>query len=197
MLTLHEYGGVQTLTPAVMRSASEGVEDDAGVDEHCDRDECHDGDDCSRGGAAAIEAAELDLDHVDEGEGKEAAPEHGSDCRREDPAAEQSLVDPGGAPMRAHYPDRLLEAEGDEAGEEEGGEGEDVEGDEILGDAVADCAVGVGESAVGIAGGVPGEAHEDGEGEEGVDVDDTVEGRDVDAGASAGSCRLETAVVMV
>ena len=71
--------------------------------------------------------------------------------------------------------DGLFESQGDEAGEEEGAEGVDVEGYEVLGDGGAGGAWGwVDENGFGVGGGVPGEAEEESEGEEGVHVDDAV-----------------------
>lgn len=60
-----------------------------------------------------------------------------------------------------------------------------MEGDQIFGNFEGRRAPGrlggVDEAVVGV-GGVPGEADEYGEGEEGVDIDDAVERRNVDAG---------------
>ena len=71
--------------------------------------------------------------------------------------------------------DGLFESQGDEAGEEEEAEGVDVEGNEVFGYGGAGGAIGWGnESGGGVGGGVPREAEEEGEGEEGVNVDDAV-----------------------
>jgi len=78
--------------------------------------------------------------------------------------------------------DGLLEGEGDKAGEKEGAEGVDVEGHEVLGYRRGGRAGGIGDEAVGGVVGVPGEAEEDGESEEGVHVHDGVQGGDVETG---------------
>ena len=83
-------------------------------------------------------------------------------------------------------PDGLLEAECDEAGEKEGAEGVDVEGDDVLGYLGRGGAVQVVDEAVVRVGRVPSQPDEDSQREEGVDVDDAVERRYVDAGAEPG-----------
>jgi len=76
--------------------------------------------------------------------------------------------------------DGELEALGDEAGEEEEVEGDDLEEEKVADDVGAGVAGGVVLEAA-LARGGEGEAHEDGDREEGVDVDEAVEGGDVDA----------------
>lgn len=149
-------------------SASEGVEDDGGVDEHGGGDEGDERHYGAQGGAAAPQRPQLDLDHVDEGQHQEPAPEHGADGGGDDPGAQERPVDARRPAVRAGEVDGLLEAEGHEAGEEEGSEGADMEGDEVLLHLRPGDAVGRWESFVAGAGagggGVPGEADEDGEG---------------------------------
>lgn len=170
------------------RLASEGIKYDGGVDEHGGGDQGDEGCDGPSGsGAAAPEPPELDLDDVNESEHEEAASKDGADGGGKDAGAKQHPVDarsPGVAGL-VDEADGLLEAESDEAGEEEGSEGENVEGDHVLRHLVPGGAVAGGEGAVRGVGWVPGEAHEDGQGKEGVHVDDAVQCRDVDARPSA------------
>lgn len=113
-----------------MWAAREGIEDDGDVDDHGGGDEGDERHDCPHRDAAAPEPAELDLDHVDEGQREEAAAQNGTDGGGDDPAAQQCFVDARrGAVVGADEADGLLEAQRDQAGEEKGGEGQDVEGD--------------------------------------------------------------------
>lgn len=143
--------------------------------------------------APARQRPQLDLNHIDQSQHQEDAPADRTRRGNQVPDPEQVFVDPGQvegevaaevegpgeAGRSGGDPDGLLEAQGDEAGEEEGAEGVDVEGDEVFGDLASGGAGGVVvwvDEAVGGVGGVPGEADEDGEGEEGIDVDDAIEG---------------------
>lgn len=143
-------------------------------------------------GAATCQSPELDLDDVDESQHEEDAPRNGAHARDQHSDPEDGFVDPDqelggvedGAPSD---PEGLLEAQGDEAGEEEGAEGVDVEGDEVFGDGVARDAVGVVlqvDEGVGRVARVPCQPDEHGQGEQRVHVDDSVQGRHVDARAA-------------
>lgn len=148
-------------------------------------------------GVSTGQSAELDLDHVDQRQHEKDAAANGAQTRDEHPGAEEGAVDPGenlggvvgGDPGEA---DPLLEAQCDEAREEEGAERVHVERHQVLGDGGAGSA-GVGfrilDEGVGAVGGVPRQADEDGQGEEGVDVDDAVQGRHVDGGSGGGHFR--------
>lgn len=76
--------------------------------------------------------------------------------------------------------DGEFEALGDEGGEEEEAEGDDLEDEELPGYIDSGIAGRVVLEAVLVRGG-EGEPHEDGDGEEGVHVDEAVQGRHVHA----------------
>lgn len=140
------------------------------------------------------QSAELDLDHIDERQHEKDAAANGAQARDEHPGAEERAVDPGenlggvvgGDPGEA---DPLLEAQCDEAGEEEGAEGVHVERHEVLGDGGVGSAVWILDEGVGAVAGVPRQPDEHGQGEEGVHVDDAVQGRHVDGGSGRGHFR--------
>lgn len=178
--------------------ANESVENSDNIDEKRDGDQ--DDERNHRGqsvGVSTGQSADLDLDHVDQRQHEKDAAANGAQTRDEHPGAEERAVDPGenlgwvigGDPGEA---DPLLEAQCDEAGEEEGAERVHVERHEVLGDGGAGSA-GVGfrilDEGVGGVGGVPRQADEDGQGEEGVDVDDAVQRRHVDGGSGGGHFR--------
>ncbi|QHO02878.1 uncharacterized protein DS421_13g427550 [Arachis hypogaea] len=134
------------------------------------------------------ECSKLDLDNVDECEHKEGASSNRASAGDEHASAEGGAVDASGDELNGGgvvdgevvvvvtgKADGLLEGEGDEAGEEEGAERVDVEGDEILGDGGGGRAGWIGVEVVRGVVGVPREADEDGEGEEGVHVHDSVQ----------------------
>lgn len=131
------------------------------------------------------EHPKANLNNIDHGQHEEQASHHRSNGGGEHPESEdlQINVCPKGL---VHIPaieeiNGELEALGDEGGEEEEAEGDDLEDEELAGDVDAGVAGGGILEAV-LAGGGQGKADEDGDGEEGVHVDEAVEGRNVDAG---------------
>lgn len=77
--------------------------------------------------------------------------------------------------------DGELEALSNEGGEEEEAEGDNLEDKDFLSNVVSGVAGGPVLEAF-LAGSGEGQTYEDGDGEERVDVDKTVKGRNVDAG---------------
>lgn len=131
-------------------------------------------------GAATGEGAELDLNDIDQSHHQEATAHDGAGAGDEHTKAEGGFVDLSeelnveGEIGGARETDGLFESEGDETGEEERTEGVDMEGDEILGDGRRGGAFGIGDETIGRVVRVPGQTKEDGESEEGIDVDDGV-----------------------
>ncbi|QHO59029.1 uncharacterized protein DS421_3g95610 [Arachis hypogaea] len=169
--------------------ASKSVQNNGNVNEEGDGDEYEEWHDGGVGvGAAAGECSKLDLDNVDECKHKEGASNNRAGAGDEHASAESGAVDASGDELNGGgvvdgevvvvvtgKADGLLEGEGDEAGEEEGAERVDVEGDDILGDGGGGRAGWIGVEVVRGVVGVPREADEDGEGEEGVHVHDGVQ----------------------
>ncbi|KAK9913649.1 hypothetical protein M0R45_037459 [Rubus argutus] len=173
--------------------AKESVENSNNIDEKRDGDE---DDERNHGRQSVVtstgQSAELDLDHIDQRQHEKDAAANGAQTRDEHPGAEERAVDPGenlcgvvgGDPGEA---DPLLEAQCDEAGEEEAAEGVHVECHEVLGDGwVGSAVVWIVDEGVGAVARVPRQPDEHGQGEEGVDVDDAVQGRHVDGGSGGG-----------
>ncbi|CAB4270860.1 unnamed protein product [Prunus armeniaca] len=163
--------------PALYTTPSSSKDEERNGDEDDKRD--HGGQSV---GAPATQSPELDLHHVDESQHQEHAPANRTRTRDEHPDPEGGAVDPGEELGRvvgrgSGDPDGLLEGDGDEAGEEEGAEGVHVEGHEVLRDAGPGAAGGgvvyLNQGVVRVVG-IPGQADEDGQGEEGVHVHDTV-----------------------
>lgn len=168
--------------------AREGVNNKRDVNEKRQRNQTHQ----RHGGRhrlppPATEDPQFYLNQIQQRRHQKPTPEHRPDCRCQHPHAQSRRVGhtlpsvPAGDDS-----DCLLQCRRDQAGEEEAAEGVHMAGNEALGDRIgggAGAVVVVGEEVGGGVGGwVPGDTEEDGEGEKGVDVDDAVEGQDVDSG---------------
>ena len=133
----------------------------------------------------ARQLPEADLNDVDHGQHEEEAAHDGAQGGAQHPEPQNPKVDVGPeglvGVLAVEEIDGELEALGDEGGEEEETEGDDLEDEELLGGVEAGVAGGGILKAV-LARGGQGEAHEDGDREEGVHVHQAVQGGHVDTG---------------
>ena len=176
--------------------ASKSVEHKKDINDECQRNQNHQGTNCCESiPTPTTQYPQLDLNQVNQSHHQEPTPENRPECRNEYAGPQRGRVkmphgdaqhlitatatDPNFTAAFANL-DGLFESQGDEAGEEEGAEGVDVEGHEVFCDCGAGYAPSADEGGGGVVGGVPREAEEEREGEERVDVEDAVQGHDVD-----------------
>ncbi|KAE8038128.1 hypothetical protein FH972_010670 [Carpinus fangiana] len=126
-----------------------------------------------------------DLDDVDHGKHEEHATHDGSDGGGHHSEPEDFEVDVGAEGLidvlAVEQVECELQALGDKGGEEEEAEGDNLEDQQLPGHVVVGVAGRLVLQAALVRGG-EGEPHEDGDGEERVDVDEAVQGSHVDAG---------------
>lgn len=166
--------------------AHEGVKNKSNVNEKRQRNQTHQ----RHGGGHRLpppttKIPQFNLNQIQQRRHQKSAPKNRPDRRRHHPHAQPRRVGHT-VVAAADSSNRLFQRQGDQAGEEEAAEGVHVAGNETLGDGGGGGTVAVlvfgEEVGGGIGGGVPGDAEEDGEGEEGIDIDDAVKGHDVDTG---------------
>lgn len=129
---------------------------------------------------------EPNLNHIHHRQHQKQAPHHRPHGRGQHSEPEHLQIDVGSEDLvdvlAVQQIDRQFEALRHQGGEEEEAEGDHLEDEELSRDVDAGVAGGGVLEAVLPRGG-EGEPHEDGDGEEGVDVHEAVEGGDVDAGS--------------
>lgn len=133
----------------------------------------------------ARQHSQPDLDDVDHGKHEEQATHDGSDGGAHHSEPEDFEVDVGAEGLidvlAVEQVDCELQALGDKGGEEEEAEGDNLEDQQLPGHIDAGVAGRVVLQAALVLSG-EGEPHEDGDGEERVDVDEAVQGGHVHAG---------------
>ncbi|GAB2282392.1 hypothetical protein Dimus_016937 [Dionaea muscipula] len=137
--------------------------------------------------APAAEQPEPNLDHIHHRKHQEEAPHHAAHGGTQHPGSQDPSIDMGTEGLirivAVEYVDGQLQPLGYEGGEEEEAEGDDLEGEQPFSDADAGRTERVEVEGL-LSRGCEGEADEDCDREERVDVYEAIECCDVDAGGS-------------